>query len=55
MLDNVSTHPVEMDGYGAIGVDGGGLAAKRNYFAEDTHGLIHESLEIAGIDPRGRF
>ena len=52
---NASTYPVEVDGYGAIGVDGGGLAAERDDFAEDTHGLVHEVLEVVGVDAGRRF
>ena len=49
------TYPVEMDGYGAIGVDGCGFTTEGHDLAEDTHSLVHEVLEVVGVYTGGCF
>ncbi len=44
-----------MDVHGAIGVDGGGLAAEGGDFAEEADGLVGEGVEVLGVDAGGCF
>lgn len=44
-----------MDVHGAVGVDGGGLAAEGGDFAEEADGLVGEGVEVLGVDAGGRF
>jgi len=44
-----------VDVHGAIGVDGGGLAAEGGDFAEEADGLVGEGVEVLGVDAGGCF
>jgi len=48
-------YSVQVDVHGAIGVEGGGLAAEGGDFSEDAHGLVGEGVEILGVDTGSCF
>lgn len=48
-------YAVQVDGDGAVGVEGGGLAAQGGDFAEEADGLVGEGVEVLGVDAGGCF
>lgn len=50
-----STHAVQMDGHGAVGIHDGGFATKGDDFPKDPYGSVGEGFEVFGVDAGSRF